>query len=271
MFYANKKTKEIYKLVSTGQVSLTLINSKGKTISLPKKDVVRLKSKSKFLRNKVSVRSEKAYIRAMKGFIDKDLGRLTNKLIKANNGLEVLNEYKFDNPLEIATNGIEGVSNAHTFNFKKSINKVYGISVSSVLNSDDKIKIFVENKIFENVKLISSVQDKYRKEVEELLRTDGLDQKKVIATLKKRFNVSHSRAKLIARNESLNVLSGLEEVQQTNVGIKQYKWVTAHDERVRESHVERDGKTFNWGSSDIKPGEEINCRCIAEGIIRRNK
>ena len=52
-------------------------------------------------------------------------------------------------------------------------------------------------------------------------------------------------------------------------------WKTAKDERVRPCHNAREGKEFNikdglYSSCDgntIKPGEEINCRCVARYIV----
>lgn len=273
MFFVSKKNKkDIFKLVSRDRTTLFLLGKDGQVGKYEAKEFERIIPKKKVLINKVSMKSELAYMRGTKKHIAKDLGKLTKLLISAKNVDEmsdVLGSYKFKNPLELATEGVVGVAKAHTSNFKKVANKVFGINVSSVLGSNVKVKKYVNESVDRNVTLIKSVGEKYHKEVSELLKTDGLDQMKIKETIMKRYNVSQSRAKLIARNESLNILSSLEEVQQTNIGIKQYRWVTSKDERVRESHEIRDGKIYNWSDSDIKPGEEINCRCIAVGIINR--
>ena len=48
----------------------------------------------------------------------------------------------------------------------------------------------------------------------------------------------------------------------------EYIWRTQGDGRVRESHAERDGKTFSWESPPDggHPGEAPNCRCWAEDV-----
>ena len=53
------------------------------------------------------------------------------------------------------------------------------------------------------------------------------------------------------------------------LGITQYIWRTSRDERVRESHLVLEGKTFSWDSPpDVgHPGQDINCRCTAEPVI----
>ena len=45
-----------------------------------------------------------------------------------------------------------------------------------------------------------------------------------------------------------------------------YIWRTEGDDKVRDSHAERDGKIFNWyvPTEGGHPGEDHNCRCWAE-------
>ena len=45
-----------------------------------------------------------------------------------------------------------------------------------------------------------------------------------------------------------------------------YVWRTMEDEKVRESHALRDGKVYNWNlpPEGGNPGEDYNCRCLAE-------
>ena len=45
---------------------------------------------------------------------------------------------------------------------------------------------------------------------------------------------------------------------------KLYIWRTMDDEKVRGSHADKDGQTFDWNSGDLRPGEDYNCRCYAE-------
>lgn len=44
------------------------------------------------------------------------------------------------------------------------------------------------------------------------------------------------------------------------------------DEKVRNSHLKRDDKIFDWNDTeDIKLGEEYNCRCYAEFLDNNGK
>lgn len=84
-----------------------------------------------------------------------------------------------------------------------------------------------------------------------------------------------TQSRFIARNQ-LSSFNGISnKIRAQKVGIRQAVWVTAGDERVRVSHDDRDGKTFDldkglYSSKDGKwliPGQDYNCRCISKMII----
>ena len=56
------------------------------------------------------------------------------------------------------------------------------------------------------------------------------------------------------------------------MGISEYRWGTAGDERVRETHEANDGKVFRWDTPPAEtghPGNDVQCRCTARPIIPR--
>lgn len=91
-----------------------------------------------------------------------------------------------------------------------------------------------------------------------------------------------NRAKLIARDQVASFRGDLTKVRQSELGITQFVWRTSQDERVRKSHAEREGETFDWGGDfvaqleekgltvdkiDGPPGRPILCRCTAEPVL----
>jgi SPP1 gp7 family putative phage head morphogenesis protein len=84
------------------------------------------------------------------------------------------------------------------------------------------------------------------------------------------------RAERIARTETTAALNlGYEESLRA-VGVKRKMWVTAHDERVRESHQQMEGEIVDLDDYFVlpsgtrlrfpcdpegQPDEVINCRC----------
>lgn len=126
--------------------------------------------------------------------------------------------------------------------------------------------------IQENVTLIRGLNDRARVRAESII-LQGFAQRRpkawVADELAKALRITKTRAKLIARDQSDKLNAALTRVRNHELGITSYRWVTMGDDRVRPLHEARDGKVFQWRKppSDGHPGEPINCRCIAEGIL----
>jgi len=84
------------------------------------------------------------------------------------------------------------------------------------------------------------------------------------------------RAKLIARDQTAKLNADLNQTRQEALGIEEYRWVTAKDDRVRPTHAANEGKIFRWDARPGQPGypnatghpgKDIQCRCIAQPII----
>jgi SPP1 gp7 family putative phage head morphogenesis protein len=107
------------------------------------------------------------------------------------------------------------------------------------------------------------------------------------AQLQDEFQVSKSRADLIARDQVLKLNSQITRTRQTSAGIKRYTWTTSGDERVRgnpnglypdsdRDHWSLDGRTFSWDAPPVvnpktgetaHPGEDFQCRCVATPVL----
>jgi SPP1 gp7 family putative phage head morphogenesis protein len=98
--------------------------------------------------------------------------------------------------------------------------------------------------------------------------------------IKKEINAVYegrkNQAQTIARTETLAVSGTLRNDAMAENGIEYLEWVTAHDEKVRESHADADGEVVKLGdefsmglkypgdfTSGDMPEEVINCRCVA--------
>lgn len=125
--------------------------------------------------------------------------------------------------------------------------------------------------------LISEAQGKVENVVYEGFRS-GLRHEEIAKQIKgfidpKNENVKGNiayRAKFIARDQVTKLNAEVSKSRQTNLGIKRYIWRTSRDERVRDSHRSKEGKTFSWNdppSDTGHPGEDFNCRCTAEPVI----
>lgn len=156
---------------------------------------------------------------------------------------------------------------------KKQVGRVLKSTLDiDLFNSEPWLKPQIENFIEQNVGLIKSVDERYFGELQETVfrgaRT-GKSTKEVAEEIRRRGDVTQSKAELIARDQ-INKFNGqLSEIRQTELGVTRYRWRTSLDERVRPEHAEREGKIFSWDDppEDGHPGEPINCRCYAEPIL----
>lgn len=97
----------------------------------------------------------------------------------------------------------------------------------------------------------------------------------VIKELHSQKSKFKNNASLIARQQVTVLNTMLTKKRAQNLGIKEAKWETAGDEKVRPSHVERDNKMFDlnkglYSKVDDKtllPGQDFNCRCISILIL----
>lgn len=129
-------------------------------------------------------------------------------------------------------------------------------------------------KLFQNQNsdLITKLGSDQKERVQQTLYSNlsqGNGIEKIEEELKKSEGIGENRARLIARDQTNKFNGQLTQLRQQELGITSYVWTTSQDERVRPTHRVLDGETFTWekGSKIGHPGQEINCRCIAQPII----
>jgi SPP1 gp7 family putative phage head morphogenesis protein len=128
----------------------------------------------------------------------------------------------------------------------------------------------------DNVSLISSIPDNLLDDVQAMLEENtGLRVESLAAKLQERFEVSDSKAALIARDQTLKLNGQITKTRQQTVGVTQYVWTTSNDERVREEHAALEGTTQDWSDPPVTnsygdtnhPGEDYQCRCTAFPLL----
>lgn len=73
----------------------------------------------------------------------------------------------------------------------------------------------------------------------------------LIDRIQREFDITRSRAKFIANQETSLLTAKLNEMRLKEVGINTYKWSSSHDERVRDTHKDLDGKIFSFDNPPI--------------------
>lgn len=190
---------------------------------------------------------------------------------------KTFNSYEYqkyiDNKVpDIVNTHIKDLSDWHYKKIYQQFKSLYNIDIRPVLN-DYKTQEFLQPVVDTNIFLIKSIPAELLNQVDaqynQILREKGFDQEAVMNMLSSRFNVSISRSKLIARDQTSKTVGALNQYRQTQAGVDRFMWRTSEDERVRPEHRELDGKVFEWSSppSIGIPGHPINCRCFAVPIL----
>lgn len=174
-------------------------------------------------------------------------------------------ESRIDNE-ELASQMAGHINNFQSTWFNKMFKRVLGIDV--FVNQPwlrDQLTAWTAT----NTDLIKNLKDKALHDIKFQVQngfTQGLRHEEIAKNIMERVDVTKSRAKLIARDQTSKLNSQLNQLKQQQVGITHYTWQTAMDERVRPTHAIKQGNVYSWDNPPAdtgNPGDDINCRCIA--------
>jgi len=179
----------------------------------------------------------------------------------------------------VAANRMMQANLANKRAFMTSWKATVGIDVTPLLSPEVMIRGRLIDKdtarpvldaIRANVDLIKTVPKQHLDKIKDVIEQgiiSGSDAHSLKAAIAQVNGQNTRRAKLIARDQLQKLNGVLVQARQQSLGINGYIWRTSHDERVRQSHKDHDGKSFQWDSPPRgtgHPGEDINCRCTAE-------
>lgn len=148
-----------------------------------------------------------------------------------------------------------------------------GIDLSAYLRNSPNIVERVNELTVSNIELIKSIRTQYLDKVQNAVMqamVQGTLNKDLAEQLKKLGKDVESRAMLIARDQSSKLNAALTRARHEEAGIKKYMWSTSGDERVRESHAEKDGQIFEYTNPPADtghPGHDVNCRCVQIPVL----
>lgn len=150
--------------------------------------------------------------------------------------------------------------------------RLEGVGVRDILG--DKIDQFRQ----ENLDKITSLADGEIDTLEGILddaEASGMRVEDLRKQIQERFDVTRSKADLLARDQVLSLNAKITQSRQTQAGISKYIWSSSGDERVREMHDDLDGTEQAWDDPPVTnedgdtnhPGEDYQCRCVAIPVI----
>lgn len=151
----------------------------------------------------------------------------------------------------------------------KNLKNQTGIDLSAYLGNSPNIAEKVNAMTTANVQLIKSIRSQYLDKVQNAVTQSivkGTLNKDLVQQIKDIGKTTEKRAVFIARDQSSKLNAALTQARHEDVGITKYTWSTSGDERVRESHAEKDGQVFEYANPPEdtgNPGHDFNCRCVA--------
>ena len=176
-------------------------------------------------------------------------------------------------PVQTVEANIRRMEKYHRERIKKSFRSALALDISPVL-SEPEIASFLNQQVIDNVNLIKTLPSRMhanlKKRFHQLLRDSPFDQKRVQEMVGKEFGSTGYNLRRIVRDQTNKTIGGLTEIRHRQLGVDEYQWLTAQDERVRRTHQANSGLTFSWSNPPAgtgHPGHDINCRCVPQAIL----
>lgn len=132
-----------------------------------------------------------------------------------------------------------------------------------------------------STELISRIPEKYLGEVQVQVMsaiTTGSGLNQLVPYLTKRYRGDARHANLVALDQIRKVSANVNAARLQDIGVKEFVWIHSSGERYpRQLHQDYSGRTFRYDDLPIidkrtgvrgKPGDAINCRCIARPVLR---
>ena len=144
-----------------------------------------------------------------------------------------------------------------------------GIDLAGYLRNSPNITEKVNAMTSANVQLIKSIRSQYLDKVQNAVMqamVKGTLNKDLATQIKALGQTTEKRAMFIARDQSSKLNAALTQARHEDIGIKKYMWSTSLDERVRDSHADKEGLIFEYANPPADtghPGHDFNCRCVA--------
>ena len=175
------------------------------------------------------------------------------------------------------------VNNANKNFNDENIRTVLGVDV---FTAEPWLASEIESFTTENVSLIKGVTSEQIADIEQAVQRlvrRGASAAAIRDEIQTIMGSTRARAKLIGRDQTAKFNGRLSQLRQRQLGVEEYTWRTSDDERVRSSHSALDDTRQRWDRPPVTvtsgkrageqnhPGQDIQCRCIAEPVFLDDK
>jgi len=157
---------------------------------------------------------------------------------------------------------------------------VKGITVAPKLS--EKTARVISEEYEKNMQLY--ITDFTKKEIVELRKAvqenffNGYRLENMVKDIQLRYEVSANKAKFLARQETMLLMSKFKESRYKDAGVNKYIWTCVNgspNHPVRPMHKALNGKIFSWDNPPVtnekgernNPSQDFNCRCFARPVV----
>ena len=175
-------------------------------------------------------------------------------------------------PLDKVIEALRRVEAYHKARTVLSFRAALGVDIRPFL-LDAQVQDWLRARIAENVDLIKTIPPRMHASLRARMliefNIDPFNQEAMTKLLREEFRSSGYNLRRIVRDQNSKLIGQLTQMRQQQAGVTAYVWMTAADERVRDSHRANNGRTFLWSGppGTGHPGSEVQCRCLARAII----
>ena len=160
----------------------------------------------------------------------------------------------------------EAMADWHRSQAIRSFRSALGVDVRRLFaDPDGTVRQFMQARMVESVALIktipASLHDGLKLHMTKYLKKNPFDQSLLRGVLQDTYKSAGYNLRRLTRDQTNKAIGGLTEIRQTQLGIQRYEWITAGDERVRETHSSNGGQIFRWDQAPETghPGSEVQC------------
>lgn len=174
--------------------------------------------------------------------------------------------------------------------WKRVVKKTLGVDIMEDYYSSEFYGNMLKQWIDDNVTAIKTLPKDSLENMKQII-LEGYENGQAVGAIQKKiqneYNVSKSKAILLARDQISTLNSLITQAQQRDAGVTKYKWSDSGDQRVRECHRALSGKIFSWDNPPqmwyrtkkgivyserrCHPGEDYECRCVAIPVFEIDK
>ncbi|MCD8397550.1 MAG: minor capsid protein [Lachnospiraceae bacterium] len=181
------------------------------------------------------------------------------------------------------------MSKQTTREWKRTVKKTLGVDIFEDYYKGEAYEQALKQWVSENVLKIKTIPQDTLGSLEKIILDgyqNGTSLRQMQRDIQNEYNISKRNAELLARDQVATLNASITKMQQTDAGVKKYKWSTSKDSRVRDCHRELHGKIISWDDPPemwymtkkgkvytgrhCNPGEDYACRCVAIPIFDVN-